>query len=66
MKKVRLYRFYNINLNRHGEEFPLCDDCKKIYIVPNTCIMEKVTGETKLKCNLCCKMIIHIIQDLER
>ncbi|HEC36782.1 hypothetical protein LCGC14_0641330 [marine sediment metagenome] len=52
-KKIRLYRFYNMNVSKDGEPFAMCDYHKETYQVPPSCIMNKIADKSKISCNLC-------------
>ena len=53
MTEVRLYRFYNMELSRHGEPFALCDVCRQRQRVPGLCLIEKLANQAVLPCDRC-------------
>jgi len=52
-KKVRLYRFTNIEVYRDGEMFAMCDYHKKLYKEPSHVIMKKISDKTDMLCEDC-------------
>jgi hypothetical protein len=52
---IRLYRFYNWQISKHGEPFALCDQCKKEQPVPEYCQIECIANEALWPCNRCGK-----------
>jgi len=51
--RVRLYRFYNINIGARGEPFAMCDKHKKQYNTPDNLILELIGGKTDMECDKC-------------
>jgi len=52
-KARRLYRFYNISQEKHGEPFCMCDFHYGQYKPPVTCIMEKIADRCLWPCTAC-------------
>jgi hypothetical protein len=47
---VRLYRFYNWQVSKHGEPFSLCDECLKKQPVPPNFYLEKMADNSASPC----------------
>ena len=52
---IRLYRFYNFVVGKHGEPFAMCDECKKKYNVPSNCVMNVLADKARWSCKDCGK-----------
>ena len=53
--KKNLYEIYNIELDKTGKYFALCDSCYKEWIkkLPKTLMVKKLGENTKEPCNHC-------------
>lgn len=51
--RVRLYRFFNMELNRDGAPFAMCDQHRASYRVPDKCVMHTLSNESLIPCNTC-------------
>lgn len=51
--KVRLYRFYNVDVQKQGKPFSMCDRCREKYEIPHNCLMDCIADESKQLCNTC-------------
>ncbi len=55
--RVRLYRFYNMEVNREGNPFALCDEHKANFNPPvlqdGSCFIKKIADQAVDACNLC-------------
>jgi hypothetical protein len=48
-----LYRFYNMEVGRHGIPFPLCAEHRSTQLVPESCILEKIAERSAFECLEC-------------
>ncbi len=51
--QVRLYRFFNIDADKYGEPFALCDGCKPKQPIPESCILSLIAIGAIDPCDLC-------------
>jgi len=47
---VRLYAFYNWDVNKDGAPFALCDDCRKKQPIPPNCCLNKLADAPAREC----------------
>jgi len=48
--QVSLYRFYNFEVNKHGEPFRLCEACRLRQPIPDVCQLELMAFEAVGAC----------------
>lgn len=51
--KAKLFRLYNIDLNRYGEPFALCEEHEKVQEIPENCMLIMIAIEAVEECNTC-------------
>lgn len=49
-KNVGLYRFYNWQVDKHGEPFALCDNHVKLQPIPEGCNLVKLADKATKAC----------------
>ena len=49
----RVYQMYNIEKDRKGEHFTLCDGCHQKWEPPSTVIHSKIADQSLEPCNQC-------------
>ena len=48
-----MYRFYNMDKDRWGEPFSLCDKHHKKQITPKNCVLKEIAGKSWFECSPC-------------
>ncbi len=56
-KVTRLYRFFNMAKDAHGEPFALCDEHRETQVVPEGCILNKIADRAAAACAQCAERI---------
>lgn len=51
--QVRLYRFFNMERDKHGEPFALCDVCVEKQRVPKGCLLNRIADGALMACKKC-------------
>ena len=49
-RQARLYRFHNVEVDKYGDPFAMCDKCKESYRPPANCIMNKIADKAVEGC----------------
>jgi hypothetical protein len=52
---LKLYRFYNWEISKHGQPFALCEECRKVQPIPEGCDLELIAEESLLPCARCAR-----------
>jgi len=53
MRKVKIYRFYNMNKSEYGEPFSLCDKHRETQRCPDSCAIIKLADKSIESCIKC-------------
>lgn len=48
--QVSLYRFYNMDVAKHGEPFRLCEACRQLQPIPEACQLEMLAFDAVGEC----------------